>query len=262
MKKIIRKVLHSFGYTIHKYKDTQELKGEFFDCDEKQLEIVKMVENYTMTDAPAIINLINAIEYIEENKIEGDIVECGVARGGSMMTIAYALNNLKSQSRNLYLYDLFFPGMPEGGEFDYFMTGENATETFKQAGIIYDPYKEELINQLMNEVKDLMKSTGYPSKNIQYIQGKVEDTIPKVIPEKIALLRLDTDLYESTKHELEHLYPRLSDHGVLIIDDYGCFKGARKATDDYFKEKNIPLYLCRVGKTGCRFAIKPKSNSK
>jgi hypothetical protein len=85
--------------------------------------------------------------------------------------------------------------------------------------------------------------------------GKVEDTIPADIPEKIALLRLDTDWYESTKHELIHLFPRLQKGGVLIIDDYGFWKGARKAVDEYFAENNIQILLNRIDDTG-RMAIK------
>ncbi|MEP6465991.1 MAG: TylF/MycF/NovP-related O-methyltransferase [Parafilimonas sp.] len=258
IKKVIRRFLHSLGYSIHKFKNIENYKSEFFDCEEEYLKIVNKVQGYTMTDAPAIINLIYATEYLEINKIQGDIVECGVAHGGSMMAVAYLLSTMNSTFRNLYLYDLFYPGMPEGGKFDHFTEGGNATEAFILAGIIYDPSKKEVIKDTLNEVKDLMKNTGYPFERLKFIQGKVEDTIPAVIPDKIALLRLDTDLYESTKHELEQLYPRLADHGVLIIDDYGAFKGARKATDEYFKEKGIPIFLSRVGKTGCRFTIKPK----
>ena len=90
---------------------------------------------------------------------------------------------------------------------------------------------------------------------IRFVKGKVEDTIPKNTPEKIALLRLDTDWYESTYHELTHLFPLLSKHGVLIIDDYGHWQGARKAVDQYFGENNIQILLNRMDYSG-RMAIK------
>jgi O-methyltransferase len=83
----------------------------------------------------------------------------------------------------------------------------------------------------------------------------VEDTIPNNIPEKIAILRLDTDWYESTRHELVHLFPRLSPYGVLIIDDYGCWQGAKKAVDEYISENNLRIFLSRIDSTG-RIAIK------
>jgi O-methyltransferase len=83
----------------------------------------------------------------------------------------------------------------------------------------------------------------------------VEDTIPASVPEQIALLRLDTDWYESTKCELEILFPRLVKGGVIIIDDYGCWQGARKAVDEYFNKNNIAILLNRMDDTG-RIGIK------
>jgi len=106
----------------------------------------------------------------------------------------------------------------------------------------------------LEEVKRNMEATGYPPAQISYIKGKVEDTLPAEAPAQIAVLRLDTDWYESTRHELVHLYPRLSPGGVLIIDDYGYWTGARKAVDEYFRDS---LFLGRIDDTG-RIAIKPR----
>jgi O-methyltransferase len=66
------------------------------------------------------------------------------------------------------------------------------------------------------------------------------------MPERIAMLRLDTNFYSSTKHELTHLYPRLSRGGVLIVDDYGAYQGSRLATDEYFRHNNMKILLSRV----------------
>ena len=104
-------------------------------------------------------------------------------------------------------------------------------------------------------VKKNMASTDYPEENIIYIKGKIEETLPGYIPRKISILRLDTDWYESTKHELEHLYPILSPGGVLIIDDYGHFAGARKAVDEYFSGLEKPPYMPRIDYSG-RIIIK------
>ena len=87
------------------------------------------------------------------------------------------------------------------------------------------------------------------------VPGLVEDTVPSQAPEVIALLRLDTDWYKSTWHELEHLYPRLSVGGVLIIDDYGHWEGARRAVDEFIEAKGLRLFLSRIDYTG-RLAIK------
>ena len=108
----------------------------------------------------------------------------------------------------------------------------------------------------LDSVKARVFATGYPAERIHFVKGMVEDTIPQNGPKQIALLRLDTDFYKSTKHELVHLYPRLSQHGALVIDDYGVFRGARQATDEYFDENNTPIFLHRVDE-GVRLGIKP-----
>jgi hypothetical protein len=85
---------------------------------------------------------------------------------------------------------------------------------------------------------------------VLFIKGKVEETIPGTLPKEISLLRLDTDWYESTLHNLVHLYPLLRKGGILILDDYGHWQGARKATDEYFARENIIPFLSRIDYTG------------
>jgi uncharacterized heparinase superfamily protein len=101
-----------------------------------------------------------------------------------------------------------------------------------------------------------MTTTGYPADRVRLVKGVVAQTIPTAAPASIALLRLDTDFYESTRHELEHLYPRLSSGGVLIIADYGHWQGARQSVDEYFGTLPDAPLLARIDYTG-RIAIKP-----
>jgi hypothetical protein len=108
----------------------------------------------------------------------------------------------------------------------------------------------------LDDVQANLWSTGYPRDKLHFIQGKVEDTIPARIPGAIALLRLDTDWYESTRHELLHLYPRLVSGGVMVIDDYGHWQGARQAVDEYFAAGEVPHFLHRVDYTA-RLLVKP-----
>jgi len=108
----------------------------------------------------------------------------------------------------------------------------------------------------IEDVQANMSFTGYPSDRIHYVQGMVENTIPANMPDKIALLRLDTDWYASTKHELEHLYPLLEKGGVLLIDDYGHWQGARQAVDEYFAKSGMVPLLARIDST-CRCFVKP-----
>jgi len=107
----------------------------------------------------------------------------------------------------------------------------------------------------LDEVKKNVYGTGYPQDKIHFVKGKVEDTIPGTMPNQIALLRLDTDWYQSTMHELTHLFPLLQAKGVLIIDDYGHWQGAGKAVDEYFADKQISILLNRIDYSG-RIAIK------
>ena len=108
----------------------------------------------------------------------------------------------------------------------------------------------------LDEVTRNVLGTGYPADRVRFVEGLVEDTIPEQAPEEIAVLRLDTDWYESTRHQLVHLYPRLSSGGVLILDDYGCWLGARQAVDEYIEEHGLHLLLTRIDSSG-RLVVKP-----
>ena len=97
--------------------------------------------------------------------------------------------------------------------------------------------------------------SGYPPERVHYVQGKVEETLLGKRPRSIACLRLDTDWYESTRDELEHLFPLLVPGGVLILDDYGFWAGQKKAVDEYFAAHGITLLLQRID-ANARLAIK------
>lgn len=99
-------------------------------------------------------------------------------------------------------------------------------------------------------------NTGYDPAKLIFVKGKVEETLPESAPEKIALVRLNTDWYESKRHELVQLYPRVSAGGVLIIDDYGHWLGSQKATDEYFMKDQTPVFLNRIDYAE-RFIISP-----
>jgi hypothetical protein len=104
-------------------------------------------------------------------------------------------------------------------------------------------------------VREAVLSVGYPEEKIHFVQGPVEETLPENAPEEIALLRLDTDWYASTKHTLVHLYPRVAPGGVLIVDDYAYWQGARQAVDEYVQENNVSVLLNRIDYTA-RIAVR------
>lgn len=245
----IKKILNKFGVDLIRLNKPQKWPSDF---ETQHITLVNKVRPFTMTSDERVFGLMEAVNYIAKHKIEGDIVECGVWKGGSMLAIADTLVQNKDQNRHLFLYDTF-EGMPAPTEADVSYDNLAAEKLLES-----NPDKERNLvwaYSALDEVKRTMALSAYPQHLIHYIKGKVEDTIPLQVPEKIALLRLDTDWYESTKHELIHLFPRLVPGGVLIIDDYGFWKGARKAVDEYFVENNIRILLNRMDETG-RIAIK------
>ena len=239
-------LLKPFGLKVSRIK-----KEEKFTDDETFLALYDQCKPYTMTSIERMYALFNAVKYVVRNNIPGDFVECGVWRGGSSMMIALTLLHLRNTQRKLFLYDTF-EGMSEPTEHDKTFRVEVADELLEKNV----NNKETSVWCLadINDVQQNMGITKYPSANIQYIKGKVEDTIPSTLPsDGIALLRLDTDWYESTAHELKYLYPLLAVSGVMIIDDYGHWDGCKKAVDEYFETR--PLLLNRIDYTG-RIAVK------
>ncbi|RXG24892.1 macrocin-O-methyltransferase TylF [Leeuwenhoekiella aequorea] len=222
------------------------------DFEEHEVEIIGRVSPYTMTGALRIVNFIRAVDYIEEKKIEGAIVECGVWKGGSIMAALLELiRKNTSGRREIFLYDTF-EGMSEPTEKDWSSRAGSAITAFEKNDESWNRIK---CYSSLDEVVKNIKSTGYNLDQVHFIKGKVEETIPKQLPKKIAILRLDTDWYESTKHEMIHLFPLLVKGGILIIDDYGHWEGCKKAVDEYIREHNLKLFLIRVDYT-CRITIK------
>jgi O-methyltransferase len=221
------------------------------DFDQETIDVFDRVRPYTMTSPERAFALIQAVRHVVNANVPGSIVECGVWRGGSMMAVAYTLQALNRCDRDLYLFDTF-EGMARPTDADVAYTGAAATAQFELSKTGKDT--SEWCRASMEDVRSNLLSTGYDQNRLKFIKGKVEDTIPDSAPNEISILRLDTDWYESTRHELIHLYPRLAKGGVLIIDDYGYWQGCRKAVDEYFAQHG-PILLNRVDHTG-RIAVK------
>jgi len=153
------------------------------------------------------------------------------------------------------MYDTF-EGMSSPTENDVDLNGQAADRLMSEADTACSGERDSIFcNCSLEAVKTTLRQTGYPEDLLRYVKGKVEDTLPKETPDRIAILRLDTDWYESTLCELEQLFPKLVTGGVLIIDDYGHWQGCRKAVDEYFAKNNVQMFLHRVDYTG-RLGIK------
>ena len=250
MKKAIKYILKMCGYKLVKDNAIQY----DIDYDPEFISEFETLEPNTATSIERMYALKEAVKYVIGNNIAGDLVECGVWKGGSCMLIARTLLEYDQNDRLLWLYDTF-EGMTlptnEDIEKETGIKGGDLLENIEKNTDKYNmwAYAPEDI------VRKNMESTKYPSDKIKYIRGKVEDTLNETKPESIALLRLDTDWYESTKAEMDALYPLIAKGGVLIIDDYGHFEGARKAIDEYFDSVKEQPLMHRIDYTG-RMIIK------
>lgn len=247
LKTFVRRTLDRFGYMV--VRKQAALPG-FPDMEEKFTPLLARCRPYSMTSVERMYALHKAVEYVAKKNIPGDLVECGVWKGGSSMMTAHTLSHLGERNRTLYLYDTF-EGMSAPTDKDKNINDKPAAVEWQQ----HQAAQAGWFAASLPEVRENLLSTGYPAEKLTFVKGKVEETIPGVIPAQVALLRLDTDWYESTYHELQYLYPRLSPGGVLIIDDYGYWKGSREAVDQYFREHHIHMLLTRVD-TDCRIGIK------
>jgi len=222
---------------------------KFETTDPEFFALYERVKPYTMTSIERLYAMHSAVAHVARSGLQGAIVECGVWRGGSMMMAALTLAALGKTDRDLFLFDTF-AGHPRPNperdlreHYEFWLQRRRTDQSSSWAEVTLD------------DVRDNLSSTGYPLDRIKFVKGVVQETIPAAAPEAIALLRLDTDWYDSTAHEMHHLYPRLVPGGVLIIDDYGEMPGQKQAVDDYCEQNGVGLLLNRIDASG-RIAVK------
>jgi O-methyltransferase len=209
----------------------------------KMEELEPIYDTWTMVGKPHQALAIESIQQLNERNIAGDIVECGVWKGGMTMGMIFA-NMKHNTDRHFWLFDTF-EGLPQPSKMD----DARSHKVWKQ---VQDG--DESVNNIgkhrvedgkwnygsLPVVKSNIYYTHYPRENIHFIQGKVEDTLPVTkLPEKIALLRLDTDFHDSTKAELEYMWDRLVPGGILLVDDFCAWGGSRDAVTKFFKKMGL-----------------------
>jgi len=246
MKKLIKIALNQLGFQINKIQAPPELNPA-------QLKIIKDTLPFTMTSEARLIALVKSVDYIINRGLEGDFVECGVWRGGSIMAIAQSLSNLGITDRKIWLFDTF-DGMTQPTIYDYSLKNGNSAQKLLGAS------KKSLKNNIhayapISEVKKNLMKIDYPFDNFIFVEGPVEKTLLDTCPGKIVLLRLDTDWYESTSTELDYLFPKLVTNGVLIVDDFGDWNGSMKAVTEYFTRCD-QFYLMNIIDSTGRLIIK------
>jgi hypothetical protein len=245
VKGVAHDLIRRFGVDVVRYPPP--------DFDDATLATIRAVRPYTLTSPERVNALCQAVRYLVDANIDGSIVECGVWRGGSVMAVARTLLESGGAAREIWLYDTF-SGMTQPGPRDRFFTGRTAADLLSRE----DPHGLSVpwCRAGVDEVREALSQIAYPAELFRFVEGPVEETLPHHMPERISLLRLDTDWYESTRHELIHLFPLLEPGGVLLIDDYGAWEGARYAVDEFMKDRNLHFMLSRIDASG-RMAIVP-----
>ena len=240
--RLCKSLLKKVSYDLVK-KEKFNFKDHYPEASDFELKLYETCSKFTMTSHERIFSLMNSIKFINDNKVEGDFVECGVWKGGNLILFQNYIDEL-NLDKKIYAFDTF-EGMSKPQDIDVTYKGEKSKIMLeKLAKKKVDRNENILIAEcsLKNVIRNFNENCK--NNNLICIKGLVEDTlkIEKNIPNKISILRLDTDWYSSTKKELEILFPLLEKNGILIIDDYGYWKGARKAVDEYFKNKNVTMF--------------------
>lgn len=217
-------------------------------------DIFARVRPYTYSRVLNIHTICQSVKYLESHAIPGAFVEFGVWRGGASMAAALKLMALGNTGRDFYLYDTY-AGMPEPGTTDRLYADPHLDLKKYRSDRALPGGANGWHRAGLEEVQRNMSSTGYPEEKIHYIKGCVTETLPARAPDQIAWLRLDTDFFESTAHELEHLFPRVSRHGIIIVDDYDSYQGCREAVDDYVRRNGLRIFWLTQGDSG-RVAVK------
>jgi len=241
--KLLRSLKRRFGWS----KVSIQLEENYPDIVEPEFRAaLELCRSASMGSVERLYSVYTATRYAVASGVPGALVECGVWKGGSVMMMASALLGMGVRTRDIYLFDTF-EGMTPLGEKDIDHAGDALSKMAEE--------KFSWLRVGIDEVRANMVRTDYPAARLHFVKGDVIETIPAQAPGRIALLRLDTDWYESTHHELEHLFPRLAPRGVLIIDDYGQFQGARQAVDEYLARQKEKYLLQRIDYTA-RMLIK------
>lgn len=254
IRKFVARSVSRAGYTIVRNQDDDFDPSLFPEANENDRKILRSVRPFTMTSQERVWALIEAVRYVAKNDIAGDLVECGVWRGGSAMAMMMALLATEKPNRRVWLFDTF-SGMtaPTSRDIDV-ATKKSAAAILVEAKSVTTDLVWAFASQ--SEVSANISTTGYPADLVRFVKGDILETLKEKLPDEIALLRLDTDWYESTAYELEVLYPRLVSGGVCIVDDYGHWGGSQEAVDEYFTAREFVPLFSRIDYSG-RLFVKP-----
>ena len=239
IKNLINQFLSIFNYKIIKQKKPTKI----IEAEKNYLLLMEKIKKISVTSTERQWALIQSVKYVHENHLEGDLVECGVFKGGNLILMKHICEKLKLK-KNIYAYDTY-SGMTVPTEHDIELdTNIKAKEIMNKSYNNRQKGNNIWCYATLDQVKYNLSKEFSNYDEIKFIKGPVENSLleEENLPKKISILRLDTDFYSSTKIELEILYPRLIKGGVLIIDDYGSWGGSKKAVDEFFNQKKVWLH--------------------
>jgi hypothetical protein len=219
---------------------------------------MNICKDKTMVSANHLNFLQAIIKKINDEGISGDIVECGVWKGGCSMWMMICQKKYNME-RTFYLYDTF-----DG------MTFPDSNKDAKEAVDIYNKINQGKYTRNYDKwhqenkwayapidiVKENINLSLYDESKIQYVIGDVCSTLNTTVPLEISILRLDTDWYNSTKKELDVLFPLVTKNGYIIIDDYYAWKGSRTATDEFLQINKEKITVIDTKTTGGIFVFR------
>lgn len=251
VKNAVKAAIRATGFELRRIPKPLGPPVEFSPAERDVFRYVRE-HGLSMVSDERLYATILACRHVVDQHIPGDFVECGVFKGGNALIAAWLFKAL-GVPRRVWLFDTF-RGMTAPTDLDRETTQDDLPAMIEYRQKDRGDHNEWVYCPI-EQVQAHFREAGLLDDRVVFVQGDVLQTLrdPGHLPEQVSILRLDTDWYESTKVELEVLYPRLSVGGVLLIDDYGHFTGAQQATDEYFANGvprpllNYTDYTGRVG---------------
>ena len=207
-------------------------------------DVLCMARGRTMGSSVQQYTMWQSVQYVENNAINGAVVEFGVWRGGMAMIAAEAMGRCRSK-RNLILFDTFSGmTMPDTRDAELYSN--------QSADVILKREKNKVgkwttwAHASLEDVQEGISKCRLPKEQVKYVIGDVHNTVPLNLPESIAVCRIDTDWYSSTSHVLKNAWERITPGGILILDDYDIWSGARNAVDEFFFALKYQPFLIRT----------------
>jgi O-methyltransferase len=173
-----------------------------------------------------------------KNNVPGDLIETGVWRGGSVIFMRALLKAANVSDKTVWVADSF-EGLPKPDEVKY--TADKGDDHYTLSDVLAIS---------LDEVKHNFEKYGLLDNQVKFLKGWFKDTLPTAPIDKLSVLRLDGDMYESTINALDNLYPKLSRGGYIIVDDYGAVEGCKLAIHDYRNKFNITEAIIDIDGTG------------